>query len=122
MNNFFLFFVLNFLIFFTSCDAVRVIEPVEIQVKIEDGDFKKVVVKEASFANQKITLDETSSSLLRKRTKFNLDPGIYILEWTTEEYKITEGKITQKHKKVIEVQGEDRLINLWIKGSSFACF
>lgn len=107
---------------FSSLEAMRIIEPIEVNFKVEDGDFKKVAVKEVIFANSQVKLEETRSSLLRTRTKYILDPGIYVLEWTTEEYKISEGKTLTRHKKVIELEVEDRLINLWIKGDKLTFF
>lgn len=115
-------FFLCFLIQLTGLEAVRLIEPIEVIFKVEDGDFKKVVVKKMIFANQVIDLDVTSSSLVRKKMKLQLDPGIYFVEWITEEHQVPGGRVQTKHKKVIELEVEDRLINLWIKGDKLTFF
>lgn len=108
----------------SSSEAARVVHPVEVNIRVEDGEFKRIVIQEVTFAGEKIPLDPAVTSNLRKTTKVNLLPGRYRLDWVTQGDggSFNPSRLPKTHRALVEIADDDAVVYLLIRADHISLY
>lgn len=105
---------------FSEAEAIRIVNPIEVNLKIEDGDFRRIIVNSVTFAGEDIPLDPvTNRTNVRKTTKCSLLPGKYRLEWVTQGDggMFNPDKTPITHRAVIQLEDDDAIVYIYIRAA-----
>lgn len=96
---------------------------VDLTVKVEDASFN-LRVKNVTFNNQEIKLDDPDMFKPRKTTQYKLSPGRYMLTWATEKGGAiwgTTSPITE-HERIVVLESGDVSVKINIKGDAVSLY
>lgn len=113
------------LLYVGNVDAVIIASAVEVHVSIEDGNMHQPVIIDAKFDGENVDISQ-KSFMNRKVTKvFNISPGQYQIEWTTEKSEKPWGeakKELKKHRRTIIIELTDAVVYINIRGEALTTY
>lgn len=96
---------------------------IDVTIKVEDASFN-LKVKNVSFDNHEIKLDDSDMFKPRKIFQQRLTPGRYILSWSTEKSGTLSANSspTTNHEKIVVLESGDAQVRINIKGDSVSLY
>lgn len=129
MNNLFkmkVFFILLFTLFvsYTSlAEAVIIAKDVEVHLCIEDAEMQHAAITEVKFDRQNVDISKKNFMNRKVTKKFNLAPGQYEIEWTTEKSeKPWDGRKETRHHRMVIIEISDAVVYINIRGENLTTY
>jgi hypothetical protein len=105
----------------TPLSAAHFESPVAVTIKVEDMSYQ-LRVKALSFNGEEIALDEPDFFRPRKVVCYKLQPGKYVLNWTSQKGGGKWADKENKHERILVIEGGDTEVRIHIKGDSITLY
>ncbi|MCE5316022.1 MAG: hypothetical protein LLG04_01490 [Parachlamydia sp.] len=93
---------------------------IDLSIKVEDAAYN-FRVKSLRFNGVEVPLDESDIFKPRKVMQYKLQPGRYMLNWTTEKSTVRwQDEPIKDHERILVLESGDNLIRITIKGDAIS--
>lgn len=111
-------FLLALLCFSASLSAAHFENLIDLSIKVEDASYNFRVTS-LRFNGEAIPLDESDIFKPRKSLQYKLQPGRYMLNWTTEKSTVRwQDEPVKEHERILVLESGDHQVRISIKGDA----
>ncbi len=118
--------IITFIIFFYSAQAFTVIiaSQVEVHLSVEDGDMQQGIIIDIKFNCKEVDISKKSFMHKKISKVFNVSPGQYEVEWTTEKSEKPWGgkKEIEKHHRTLVIELSDAVVYINVRGDTLTTY
>lgn len=109
-----------FLFLSASLSAAHFENLIDLFIKVEDAAYNFRVTA-LRFNGEEIPLDESDIFKPRKSLQYKLQPGRYMLNWTTEKSTVRwQDEPIKEHERILVLESGDHQVRISIKGDSIS--
>lgn len=108
----------------SACFGARIVNLVEVVLRVEDSDFKNTMITSLNFAGNEIDLGKPGIADFRKEIKMSFPPGLYSVNWTTQKGDIVwvSKAVKEIHQSTIELEKTDTVVYVRIRGDRLSLY
>lgn len=111
-----------FFLFSATLSAAHFESLVDLTVKVEDAAYN-FRIKSLRFNGLDIPLDESDIFKPRKVLQYRLQPGRYLLNWTTEKSGGRwQDEPVKTHERILVLESGDNQVRVAIKGDAVTLY
>ncbi len=114
--------ILAFCLLTLSLSAAHFENLVELTVKVEDAGYN-LKIKSLRFNGLEVPLEEPDLFKPRKVLQYQLQPGRYLLNWSTEKSSgHWQEQGVKVHERILVLESGDNLVRVGIKGDTIVMY
>lgn len=103
-----------------SLSAAHFENLIALSIKVEDAAYN-FKVKSLRFNGEEVPLDESDIFKPRKMVQYKLQPGRYILNWTTEKSTVRwQDEPIKENERILVLESGDIQVRITIKGDAIS--
>jgi len=111
-----------FCLFTFSLSAAHFENMVDLTIKVEDAAYN-LRIKSLRFNGLEVTLGEPDFLKPRKVLQYKLQPGRYLLNWSTEKSGgHWQDQGIKTHERILVLESGDNLVRVGIKGETITMY
>lgn len=112
--------LVTLLCFSSSLYAAHFENLIDLSIRVEDAAYN-FRVKSLRFNGEEIPLDDSDIFKPRKSLQYKLQPGRYMLNWTTEKSTVRwQDEPIKEHERILVLESGDNQIRITIKGDAIS--